>query len=58
LNSEVSARSGDPDFQFDYKNIGRKVTFFEDKTAVLDLAKVRSIDSSGQFVQGRGKRSA
>lgn len=53
FNPGVSAQPGNPDFEFNYKNIGRKVSYFEDKTAALDLAQVKSIDSSGLFVQGK-----
>ncbi|WP_198139848.1 sensor histidine kinase [Pedobacter sp. BAL39] len=38
---------------FDYKNIGKKVTYLEDKAAALDLSQVMAIDRAGQFEQGK-----
>lgn len=36
-----------------YQNIGKKVSYYEDKTAALSIAQIKSIDSAGKFAPGK-----
>jgi hypothetical protein len=37
---------------FGYDNIGKKITWYEDKSAALNLEEIESLDAAGKFQPG------
>ena len=53
IQFNISAQTPPPDRKFSYENIGKKVTWFEDKTASVPFPQIQILDQSGKFRQGK-----
>jgi signal transduction histidine kinase len=53
LSLAVKGQDTIPDFQYTYRNIGKKIVYLEDKQATKSLKQIIALDSLGEFKKGK-----